>query len=465
MADEAPWEKYGKADSEPAAPWEKYGGKKDEKPEAPKKSMGQSALEFGRDVAAGFGGAALSPIVRGGDVIRRMTGQKRIIQEPDVQRLIAPIPTAGGQVGNIAEQTAELFLMPELKAGAPLAVRSGVEALKLGGQAAAHGESVPAGMIGGAAGPVIGAGLRSLGKGMSEGAQHLYMQALNPTKQITKGEALKVTPELMDRGFWASTFPKYVEQSRDKLAGAASSLDAAWKSIPAGTRIDTTPVLDSLRADIRKLAVGGQAPTPQAQAARRQILDQFSRIARYGKSVSAEDARAIRQLLDRAPAKKGAFVVQDAATTALEEAQERAGNALRNEINKIPQVAKENAEYSFWKKVNHIAEATDFRKIGQKGLLPMLVGPGVVAGEIAAGKKDIGDVPGMLKDALLVNGAFKLATATGTKQLSSFALNALAEQLGKRDLGKFFEAASIAVRPKASPWQAPPVPGLSLTPE
>lgn len=420
------------------------------------------------DVLEGLGASALQPIIYGGDIIRRMTGQKRVINEPDVQRLITPPQTTAGSIGAGVEQLAEFALMPELKAGrAPLLARSGIEAAKLGTQAALHGESVPAGMVAGAMGPAIGSALRVAAKGMSAGAEHLYQQALNPTKLITKGETQKVVPELLDRGFWASTFPRYVEQTQNKLASATAALDAAWKSIPPTTRVDITPVLDSLRNDIRKLAVGGRAPTPQAQAARKQILDQFSRIARYGSSVSANDARAIRQLLDKAPAKKGAFVVQDAATTALEESQEHAANALRNEINKIPQVAKENAEYSFWRSVNHVAEQTDFRKIGQKGLMHLMATTGVVGGEIMSGKRDVSDIPEIVKNALLVNGALKLATATGTKQLTALGLDRVAsmtEWLAKKDIGKFFEAASIAARPRATPWTVPPVPGFSVTP-
>src|ERR1041384_5618237 len=52
MADEAPWEKYGKADSEHAGPWEKYGGKKDEKPKPKAGLKGDPGM--GSSPEAGF---------------------------------------------------------------------------------------------------------------------------------------------------------------------------------------------------------------------------------------------------------------------------------------------------------------------------------------------------------------------------------------------------------------------------
>jgi hypothetical protein len=456
---------------------------KPEKPQEQPKTWGQTVADVGRgavDLAAGLGAEAMKPIVYGGDLIRRATGQKRIINEPDVQGLMTPPPTAAGRAGSMIEPLLELFLAPELKApqaatatraavkGFPLWLRATTEAMKMGVQAKLHGEDPNSAMILGAASPVVGAGLRAIGRGMSDSAKALYERSLNPTRIITKAETDKVVPELMDKKYWASTFPRYVKQTEEQLTKAAANLKAAWNKVPPGTKVDIQPVRDALLDEMKQYSAPVRpgvrtAITEQAQAARKKILEQYQRLAPFGRYVEAEDARTIRQMLDKAPAKKGEFVLSDAATTALEKAQARGGDALRNELNKIPQIANENAQYHFWKTVDHVVQATKDRKIGQKALITTLATTGILGGDIASGKRDIADIPGVLKDAILIGGAVSLASSTGARQLTAVMANKLGNFIKSRDLTKFFEAAGTAAgvqkaRPQTSPWTAPPLP-------
>lgn len=135
------------------------------KPAAPAPTFGQRMLRTGEDFASGLGAGAMSTVFHGGDIIRRLTGMHRIIDQPDVQKAMTPPPTTAGRAGKFTEQAAE-FAIPDvagIKAakGASLLTRAGLEALKAGGVAALQTGAKPretataAGL--GAALPVAGA--------------------------------------------------------------------------------------------------------------------------------------------------------------------------------------------------------------------------------------------------------------------------------------------------------------------
>lgn len=103
--------------------------------------LGTGIADFGKGALSG----AASTVFHGGDLLRRATGQPRVINNPDVQQLITPPDSMAGKAGQLAEQGAE-FLIP---GGA---ISSGAKAV----------EGVTAGMR---AAPLINAGARALMEG------------------------------------------------------------------------------------------------------------------------------------------------------------------------------------------------------------------------------------------------------------------------------------------------------------
>jgi hypothetical protein len=92
------------------------------------------------DLAEGMAAGAASTVYHGGDLVRRLTGEERIIDRPEVQRAMTAPPSPMGTVGKVGEQIAEAVipgtaLTKGLK-GAPLLTRIGAEAALGGGQAA-----------------------------------------------------------------------------------------------------------------------------------------------------------------------------------------------------------------------------------------------------------------------------------------------------------------------------------------
>jgi hypothetical protein len=438
----------------------------------------------------------------------------------------------------MAEPVLETFAMPEMKATeSPRLLKTGETALretlpslgkrvafegaKMGAQSALHGDDPTIGAVLGATGPALGALLQRAAPSVKGSAAWLYEKALNPTTKVTKTEAKNVVPELLEKKFWATTFPRLQGQAEAELAQAETQLESAFdKSLeeskntftatgryrtvhtpgtsatgpvidiypegPAqpGSRgisqtqavntpersvgfpvspetggssrttqriyettrdaVDLKPVLDNLRSMLNEYSVKGMQPTAQSSTTYHQILDQYNRLRQFGRHVGLEDARKLRQILDRPLGEKGMFAL-DPKWASLDRVQRRAGDALRAQINDtFPELAKENANYSFWRNVNHVIEETSNRKVGQTALLTALgTGTGAVGGMIRGD-----DAKDTLRDAVLIGGATALVRSPGFRTLSAVQLNRLSEYLQSRDVEGFIRVAGVLFRPK-----------------
>lgn len=130
------------------------------------------------DIFEGAAAGIMSTAVHGGDILRRFVGADRIIDRPDVQRLITPPPTVGGKIGFYGEQAAE-FMAPAAKIadatrGMHLLGRIGAEAATGGAIAGVQTGLDPvataAGVALGAAVPPAGAALGATGRAISRAA-------------------------------------------------------------------------------------------------------------------------------------------------------------------------------------------------------------------------------------------------------------------------------------------------------
>src|SRR5262249_30654003 len=91
----------------------------------------------------------------------------------------------------------------------------------------------------------------------SASARWLYNRALNPTKQVTKAEAQEVVPELLQRKFWASTFPRLQTKVEENLKNAEANLTQAEDQAVRDLENTYIPT-----GRYRTVQVPGRPPTP-----------------------------------------------------------------------------------------------------------------------------------------------------------------------------------------------------------
>lgn len=270
-------------------------------------SSAMGLAETGKNVLKGAASGLANTVFQGGDLIRRATGQERIINRPEVQALVNPKLGPGGGTGRFIEQAAE-FAIPmsaTVKAvrGAPLAVRAGAEALTSGAVTAAQTGGDPAavavGTAAGAAGPLIGAGWRAV-RGASRSPIKLMESAIKPRASNIKFSSSLNTamPEIAKSSDELARPIGGIDDlvgraATDEQPGVYGLIQHAKKRIRAlydaaagpkremGTMVDLSPVADSMvRSISRKMMV----EEPQRAAS---ILE---RAAQYRKKFKLEDA-------------------------------------------------------------------------------------------------------------------------------------------------------------------------------
>jgi hypothetical protein len=289
----------------------------------------------------------------------------------------------------------------------------------------------------------------------------LYTQALNPTKVINKKIATEVSPRLVkDIGFSGSlkslkeTAAQYLKEAGDNLSnvedtlppdlkvntGIASqslrnlagsyTLAAKGEDLPALQTVPSTPSLDDFgKPIITSTDISDAQPstiddvTPHSTAVRNTantLADQLDKI-----NPSIANVIRQRRILDEGLS--GVYKGSDPAANGSVAAQKHGADALRGAIAAAsPDMAKVNAEYSFWKKANDVIDQTTTRRKGQSGGLMNLAAVGVGAARAAAGDVTGGietwaalkaakglflGVPGLTGQAALLN---RLATLVGT---------------------------------------------------
>src|SRR5215475_1443494 len=198
------------------------------------------------DVFAGIGAKALEPGFRLADYVRtKVTGKPSALQNPDIRKYITPPSSIPGKIGALSEPLMELYAMPTISAAKlpkmlktgeevfretlpSMAMRSAFEGAKMGSQAYLHGDDPTIATALGSAAPLVGNMIQRAAPSVGSAARWLYEKALDPTKEITKGETQKVVPELLTRRFWAATFPRLQEQSHESLDKAEQDLEKAY---------------------------------------------------------------------------------------------------------------------------------------------------------------------------------------------------------------------------------------------
>jgi hypothetical protein len=212
---------------------------------------------------------------------------------------------------------------------------------------------------------------------LQKSAKAQYMKALSPTKAENKFLAQKITPGLLERGVSGSL------EGINKTADAAldetgPQISAAVKAIPQAKTLAIQPVLNALEDYKQNFKVGTTEMRPDAVARVSELQDTIKQL---GPDVSYASLNKARQIFDEVVSQGKGYYGKTLAEGGMLDVQRETANAIRSALAKDrPDIAKINAEYSFWSNVQKVTGDTISRRSGQEGaLLPKLAGIGGLA--------------------------------------------------------------------------------------
>jgi hypothetical protein len=203
---------------------------------------------------------------------------------------------------------------------------------------------------------------------LDNSAEQNYTKAINPTTKINKAIVKDtVAPGLAERGVIATSRDDLMAQAQSHLDNYGQQIDDFMQQ--HGTdKLPGYAIINDLEALKKPQMVGGTVPSvnqPYVQQIGRLQAD-VAKIMQTQGYITAEDLRGLRQSYDKIAASKGAFALPPETQTALK-ALTDATNTIRGRIaSTYPDLADTNKEYSFWKNVNDVTDASDLRKTGQR---------------------------------------------------------------------------------------------------
>ncbi|MEB3210069.1 MAG: hypothetical protein VKL39_01885, partial [Leptolyngbyaceae bacterium] len=237
-------------------------------------------------------------------------------------------------------------------------------------------------MLGAAKGPAKAAGTagkQSVAQGLRESAIEQYGRVLNPTKEGTKFLAeQKIIPELIDRGVTAMSVKGIKKRAANEAARVGQSIGEFWDTLPDNLEMPVSDVIKRVRdeaLDINTIEANGKRIPIGPEGARAlettesliSVLDEASRQGPNGvKLMNVKKLREVRQFFDDVAARAKRYQGKDLADANKAEIHGKVADVIRSEFAKAnPDLAAANAEYSFWKNVEKVAEETTRRRVGQ----------------------------------------------------------------------------------------------------
>ena len=232
--------------------------------------------------------------------------------------------------------------------------------------------------------------------------QQVSQRVLAPGNPRYKGTATKIAPELLARDVNVGRFgdarmalQQFADEGMDK-AGAAIDAAAQVRTAPMPLK----PVIDALNARIDEFHVQGQ-PIPTA-VGRVQALTQLRNYLRTlsrktGGAISFDELRAIRDdFYDAADKAKGyAMTGGNEHLADMGWAAREGGGAIRQAIaDKMPDLAKYNADYTFFKRLADVLDP-NLGRPKQTNYVPSGVTGGMSATGAIAGAELLRDLPGV----------------------------------------------------------------------
>lgn len=405
-------------------------------------------------VAEGALGAAKSvgrALLGLAELINRMSPQQ--VDLSPIRAVFEPEGTAqhvGAAIGDVASAIAPAGAITRgarLAAGlvpqaARAGVRAGVEGLGAATVAAAQGNDPRIAGAFGAAGPVVGAALRPV----AAGAEDAMVKALGPAGRSGPSAradlltARRHAPELLNRGFRASSQEVAADKAATALQNASRRLDQAWAAVPADRAVPTTNLVNLIERSKKRLIVETQSGgiIPAASQTEHALLSRIQdEIRSLGDTASPQQLRKLRQAYDSAVNYGQHVTATDAVNSRV---YAKAADLIRAQIGRhAPEVAAANREFKFWKDISGILAKSIERPDGPTGLGRQI--GSTTAGALAGGA--VGNLGGAALGAVVVQRLARAMGTPGWRYVSANARRALATAL---DSGKP-EAISTALGP------------------
>lgn len=399
--------------------------------------LGQTVMDLGIGAAKGAG----QTITSLGNIARKIPGVNAL------DRLMTPIPlnlepqNTTQRVGKIGEQIAEVVapgraltslgtkaaetLAPRLagsvgRTAANLIPRAAVEGAGGAAMAAAQGGDPMTGGALGAAMPVAGRGLATIGEmvgpALRDAAQTQVVKALGPTKERFKAMAEKLAPEMLKRGIRGSR-ASLVEQAAAGVEAAGHEIETTLDAVGA-RQIGIQPVVEALER--AKGAFQGLNPAGKLVVYEPRAVNQLSALQRIvndmGPDARVDQVVAVRRAWDTVVAQAGGFAQRapGAIGVPLKDVSEAASKrvattAIRQLLNtEVPELTALNKEFSFWKSLEDVTTQT-LKRTQPQGA--SLTGTVKEAGAQAAGAMVKG---GTLGTAFALGKAANMANAVFT---------------------------------------------------
>lgn len=417
-------------------------------PSGPLNSVARGVTDLAEGATAGLA----STIYQGGDLIRRATGQERIINNPEVQRRMSAPESLAGKAGKFGEQAAEFILPIGLaskiakaaqlglagKVALEAATSGAVTGMQTGGDPLATGIGIAAG----ATGPILKASNIISPAVIEESAAKQYGRVLNATTKGNKWLSKNtVVPGLIERRVSAITLGGLKTKIGRNLAKVGASIGDEWDALPEGTVVKLDSVMSSMDKNALETFTietsrGAVPKGPLANTG----LNHIEELKGIIRSVSERDPktgellvpvdriRNLRQYYDEIAAKAGRYEGKTLADQSMAEAHGMAADAIREELAKqFPSIDVLNKEYHFWKDAAKVVGDTIQRREGQARPL----GRKIAGAAGAASGMALGGVKGLTLGRAAGEALETAITSPAWNTVSALLKDKLAQSLAK----------------------------------
>jgi hypothetical protein len=304
----------------------------------------------------------------------------------------------------------------------------------------------PFGMISGASSVGIGSAVKSAGNVLSGVLKRSAQKGMAQTMGATtvKNKALTervVAPGLLERGTVAATRAGLEKKALREVSAAGDTIDDVLGKMDPKKAVDVKPIMQAMKEYRDAFRIEGSHVIGNTQGHKNSIdaMDGLIGLVKeQGRDVSFKSLRSLRKILDSAVEKGSGFYGKTVAEGSMIEAQRELAGAIRSELAKSsPDLAKVNAEYSFWKKAHQVIRATNERTQAQaKPLSQKLITAAGLAGGIATGDP---------AQAMIILGASRylpeLVQSPAWRMVSAQTKNRMADMIAS---GKVAEADGLA---------------------
>jgi len=221
--------------------------------------------------------------------------------------------------------------------------------------------------------------LKILPKSQQSKAVKLYTEALAPTTKETKAIAKKVIPGLIEKGEKAgvlSGISKIGAKAKSEIVKFGSKIDDVIELLPKDKRVKLQPVLKAIDDWGKRYIVDDVVVNEKAVGLADNLADMFKK---FGGDLDVGNVRRVRQVLDEAISQGKGFTA-DTITKLDVSLKKKAADALRGELaQEVPELAKLNKQFSFWRGVDDVVSETLKRKASQTSLIRKGVGASIGA--------------------------------------------------------------------------------------